>query len=137
MCTVNFAKPKLLFGVFILCFLLLAFAAGIGSERSPKIEADFAKLQVGMTEQQVELCIGIPPGDHRTWQTEPGGIGVIQSFGTPGPGDTTAVWWWVDTHWMYVTFNGGKAEGGQLGLMYRREPPGISERIRKWLGNIL
>ena len=66
---------------------------------SPINEENFRMLQVGMTEEQIKEIIGLPDGDHRTWQDGTGGTDAVAQFGSL---DGRNVKWWIgDSRWFY------------------------------------
>jgi hypothetical protein len=81
-----------------------------------------------MTERQIANIIGVEAGDYRTSKGDIAGLHTIDLFGSHGY--SNAKWWYGSSHWVYVTFNDGKAEGGRLGRVIR-EP--LHRRIGRWI----
>ncbi len=117
-------------------FKWLAAAASLGltvcvsvwqvSGPHPVNRANFERIQVGMTQAEVEAILGCPPGDYATVDYLPEFCGFMILGATVWVSNDGDVRVWFD--------NEGRVEQAYFFELLVRRPPSLLDRVRAWVG---
>jgi hypothetical protein len=110
--------------LLVLIVALVLLAPFAGSERCPCSSEALARIQGGMTQGEVEVLLGRPPGDYRTWH-------VAELATMPGDLPGRPAWWHWDDASILVCFDDDKVIA--VWRLERTLPP-WAHRLRRSLG---
>lgn len=100
--------------------------------------ASYQRIELGMTEAEIEAMIGLPPSHHYPDRIilAPEPYGYVAAKGNyPGEGNMPSVEWRGSKYSIVVFFENGQASYcGLFELGKSMKPPDLLVRIRNWLG---
>ncbi len=135
-------KRKLLLVLLVLALPLLLFIVPRLLQRPPlgdRITPEaYERLRVGMTREEVQAAIGLPPGDYRRNR---GAAKVYTALDGNIPQDIgkssglAFVDWWGDENMIGVWVDAqGKVAGTAISKPIPQREAGIWESFRRWIG---